>query len=43
MLVADLTKARQILGWSAERSDLATVISDTWRWHRKRFGSGGHS
>ena len=34
-LVADPTKAREILGWMPERSDLATVVADAWRWHQK--------
>jgi UDP-glucose 4-epimerase len=34
-LVADATKARALLGWTPERSDLATIITDAWRWHLK--------
>ena len=41
ILVADATRARELLGWSAERSDLATIIADAWRWHGKRFGHKG--
>jgi len=37
ILVADATLARKLLGWSAERSDLTTIITDAWRWHRDRF------
>jgi UDP-glucose-4-epimerase GalE len=37
ILVADATLARELLGWSAESSDLATIITDAWRWHRGRF------
>ena len=37
MLVANATRARELLGWSAERSDLATIIADAWHWHRRRF------
>jgi UDP-glucose 4-epimerase len=37
ILVADATLARELLGWSAERSKLATIIADAWRWHLKRF------
>src|SRR5262245_51784914 len=37
ILVADATLARELLGWSAERSDLATIITDAWRWHKHRF------
>ena len=38
ILVADPTKARALLGWMPERSDLAMIIADAWRWHGKRFG-----
>ena len=39
MLVADPKLAREVLGWAAEQSDVGTIISDAWRWHRKRFGN----
>jgi UDP-arabinose 4-epimerase len=38
ILIAGATRARELLGWSAERSDLASIITDAWRWHKKRFG-----
>jgi UDP-arabinose 4-epimerase len=37
ILVAEATRARELLGWSAECSDLTTIITDAWRWHRDRF------
>ena len=37
ILVADATLARDLLGWSIERSDLEVIISDAWHWHKKRF------
>ena len=37
ILVADANKARETLGWAPERSDLATIVADAWRWHSKRF------
>jgi UDP-glucose-4-epimerase GalE len=37
ILVAEASRAKQLFGWSAERSDLATIITDAWRWHRRRF------
>ena len=37
ILVADASRAKERLSWSAKRSDLATIITDAWRWHRKRF------
>jgi UDP-glucose-4-epimerase GalE len=39
VLVADATKAREVLGWVPERRDFATIVADAWRWHGKRFGS----
>src|SRR5262249_31828329 len=35
-LVADATKAREMLGWTPGRSDLATIIADAWRWQLRR-------
>jgi UDP-arabinose 4-epimerase len=32
-LVADAAKAKQVLGWQAQRSAIDTVIADAWRWH----------
>jgi UDP-arabinose 4-epimerase len=37
ILMAQATRARELLGWAAERSDLDTIIGDAWRWHRVRF------
>jgi UDP-glucose 4-epimerase len=31
ILVAEVGSTRKLLGWSAERSDLAAIISDAWR------------
>ncbi|MGB8896509.1 MAG: UDP-glucose 4-epimerase GalE, partial [Pseudolabrys sp.] len=41
VLVADSKKAREVLGWAPQHSDLAAIITDAWRWHNKRFGSKG--
>ena len=38
ILVAEATAARDVLGWTSERSDLKTIIEDAWRWHRQRWG-----
>ena len=38
VLVADAKKASAVLGWAPQYSDLATIITDAWRWHNKRFG-----
>lgn len=37
-LIADPRKANDMLGWSTERSNLKTIITDAWRWHALRFG-----
>ena len=34
MLVSGSKRATDELGWSPKRSDLATMISDAWRWHQ---------
>jgi UDP-glucose 4-epimerase len=39
ILVAEATRARELFGWSAERSDLFSIIQDAWRWHGHRFRS----
>jgi UDP-arabinose 4-epimerase len=40
VLLADTTRARELLGWSAQRSDLVTIISDAWSWHRRLIRDG---
>lgn len=37
ILVADVTRARQTLGWQPRYSDLPTIIETAWRWHQKRL------
>jgi UDP-glucose-4-epimerase GalE len=37
VLVADPTKASELLGWRPQRSDPAVIVVDAWRWYRKRF------
>ena len=34
VLVADASRAKKELGWSARRSDLRNQISDAWKWQR---------
>lgn len=34
-LVADASKAREILGWQATRSDLDSIVRSAWNWHKK--------
>ncbi len=37
-LVGTSTKARQILHWSPQYSELKEIISHAWKWHQKRHG-----
>ena len=42
-LIADPTKARSELGWSAQRGALITILEDAWRWreqHRSGYEPG---
>jgi UDP-glucose 4-epimerase len=32
-LVADGGKAREVLNWQAQHSDIANIISTSWDWH----------
>ena len=38
VLVADASRARELLGWRPARTALEDQIGDAWRWHQKRFG-----
>jgi UDP-arabinose 4-epimerase len=40
-LVADLSKARQLLSWMPQRSDLQTIVADAWRWQQKMSALAG--
>jgi UDP-glucose-4-epimerase GalE len=40
-LVANPTKAQRVLDWVAARSDIDQIVMDAWRWHQKRFATGG--
>jgi UDP-glucose-4-epimerase GalE len=35
VLVADVSKARGVLDWKPRYSDLETIVSTAWEWHRK--------
>ena len=35
VLVASNAKAKAVLGWEPRRSDIATIVDDAFRWHRK--------
>lgn len=32
-LIADSTRARQLLDWSPKYSDIETIVASAWRWH----------
>jgi len=34
MLVADITRATSVLGWTPTRSDLDTIVRTAWNWHK---------
>ncbi|HXH48578.1 MAG TPA: UDP-glucose 4-epimerase GalE [Terriglobia bacterium] len=36
VLVADPSKARQVLGWKPQYSDLDTIIQSAWKWHSSK-------
>ncbi|MEK9643909.1 MAG: UDP-glucose 4-epimerase GalE [Alphaproteobacteria bacterium] len=36
-LVANIDRARSVLGWEPRRSNLEKIVSDAWRWHRQHF------
>lgn len=38
-LVADISRAGRLLGWSPRRSDTESILRDAWSWHEKRFGA----
>ncbi len=35
VLVASNARAREVLGWTPERSDIATIVRDAWAWHSR--------
>ncbi len=37
-LVADPSRGKVLLGWTAQRSDLAVILAHAWAWHLDRFG-----
>jgi UDP-glucose 4-epimerase len=40
-LVADPSRARELLGWTAQHSSLDDIVADALRWERNpRYGSG---
>jgi UDP-glucose 4-epimerase len=41
VLVAAVDRAREVLGWKAEVSNLEQIIDSAWKWHQRRFPSHG--
>ena len=39
VLVADATRARQLLSWTPSLAALDRIIATAWTWHQRRFGS----
>ncbi|MGF1522701.1 MAG: UDP-glucose 4-epimerase GalE [Leptolyngbyaceae cyanobacterium] len=39
-LVGSSEKARRVLGWQPQYSELADIIKHAWHWHQKRHGIG---
>ena len=37
-LVGGSQRARQILGWNPQYSDLDTILTHAWGWHQQRHG-----
>ena len=35
-LVADITKAKNILGWIPKKSQINNIVSSAWNWHQKK-------
>jgi UDP-glucose-4-epimerase GalE len=40
VLVADASRARERLGWSARMSDLDSIIGSAWAWHNRTVATG---
>lgn len=40
MLVGSSDKARQLLGWEPQYSDLEVIVRHAWQWHQQRHGDG---
>jgi UDP-glucose-4-epimerase GalE len=40
-LVAQSTKAREVLGWQPRYSDLQAIVETAWAWHSRGAGPGG--
>ena len=39
VVIANPGKIQRVLGWQPQYSDLKTIITTAWAWHKKRFGN----
>jgi UDP-glucose 4-epimerase len=39
-LVGGSQRAREVLGWDPQYSDIDTILAHAWRWHHQRHGQG---
>jgi len=39
VLVADATRAKELLGWTPGLASLERIIATAWTWHQRRFGA----
>lgn len=42
-LIADASRAREVLGWAPRRPGLEAIVKDAWAWHQARPGGYGSS
>jgi UDP-glucose 4-epimerase len=39
ILIGSATKARKVLGWDPQYSQIEVILDHAWRWHQKRHGA----
>ena len=39
VLVASSEKIRRVLGWEPQHSDIESIVSSAWEWHKNRLGA----
>lgn len=43
ILIADATKARNVLGWEPRYTDLGDIVETAWSWHKRLANEGQHA
>jgi UDP-glucose 4-epimerase len=38
ILIGSATKARKVLGWNPQYSDIGVILEHAWQWHQHRHG-----